>query len=311
MSRYHVPVMPEQVLELLAPERGGTFVDGTLGGGGHARLVLDKLPPGSRLWGIDRDPAAIQLATEWGQPYADAFQAVYGNFSEMKTLLADHGVTVVHGILLDLGVSSHQLDEASRGFSYHEEAPLDMRMDTGAGITAADVVNSYSEQQLTRLIGAYGEERFAVRIAKRIVAGREQEPIQTTTQLVRIIKEAIPAAARRDGPHPARRTFQALRIEVNGELDNLKQAIQDAHDLLAPGGRLIIITFHSLEDRIVKQAFKQFALPCVCDPRAPVCSCGKVPTARVLTSKPVVAGEQELKENTRARSAKLRAIRRL
>lgn len=311
MSRYHVPVMPDEVLEFLAPERGGTFVDGTLGGGGHARLVLDRLPAGSRLFGIDRDPAAIRRAAEWAQPYGEAFQAIHGNFSNMGRLLADCGVTAVHGILLDLGVSSHQLDEASRGFSYHEEAPLDMRMDTSAGITAADVVNGYSEKQLTRVIGAYGEERFAVRIAKHIVASREQEPIQTTTQLARIVKEAIPAAARRDGPHPARRTFQSLRIEVNGELDGLEQAVRDAHDLLAPGGRLVVITFHSLEDRIVKQSFKQFANPCTCDPKAPVCSCGKEPTVRILTAKPVIAGEEELKENSRARSAKLRAIRRL
>ncbi len=307
---YHVPIMGPEVMGLLQPERGGVFVDGTLGGGGHAKLLMDRLPKGSALYGIDRDREAIAAATVKlaATAHEARFTAIRGNFFDMRAILNEQGVNVVDGILLDLGVSSHQLDAPERGFSYHEEAPLDMRMDDRAALTARDVVNGYSKEELVGVIRDYGEERFAMRIASAIIRARETEPIETTTALADIIKYAIPAPARRDGPHPARRTFQALRIEVNGELAGLNTAIEEAHALLAPGGRLCVITFHSLEDRIIKTAFRRFENPCSCPPKAPICTCGKKPTARVLTKKPVIAGEAELQENPRARSAKLRAI---
>lgn len=307
---HHVPIMLGDVMELLRPERGGIFVDGTLGGGGHSEGILKRLGEG-KLYGIDRDGEAIAAASERLKPFGDRFEAIRGNFFDMKELLASVGVTEVDGILLDLGVSSYQLDAPQRGFSYHEEAPLDMRMDDRASLTAYDVVNGYSHGELTRIIRDYGEERYAARVASAIVREREKQPVKTTTELADIIKYAIPAANRREGPHPARRTFQAIRIEVNGELEELGAAIQRAHDMLAPGGVLAVITFHSLEDRIVKQAFKTFEHPCICDPRAPMCTCGRVPTARVLTKKPIVPGEEELGSNPRSRSSKLRAIEKL
>ena len=229
----------------------------------------------------------------------------------MKRLLAGQGVMEADGILLDLGVSSHQLDTPERGFSYHEDAPLDMRMDPSAPLSAYDGVNGYPAEALARIIREYGEERYAMRVADAIVREREKAPLDSTVGLADIVKHAMPAPARREQQHPARRTFQALRIEVNGELAGLSDALTDAHDLLRSGGVLAVITFHSLEDRIVKQAFKTFENPCTCDPRAPICTCGKKPTARMLTKKPIVAGEAELKENPRARSAKLRAIQKL
>lgn len=307
---HHVPIMLGDVMELLRPERGGIFVDGTLGGGGHSEGILRRLGEG-KLYGIDRDGEAIAAASERLKPFGDRFEAIRGNFFDMKELLGSVGVTEVDGILLDLGVSSYQLDAPQRGFSYHEEAPLDMRMDDRASLTAYDVVNGYSHGELTRIIRDYGEERYAARVASAIVREREKQPVKTTTELADIIKYAIPAANRREGPHPARRTFQAIRIEVNGELEELGAAIQRAHDMLAPGGVLAVITFHSLEDRIVKQAFKTFEHPCICDPRAPMCTCGRVPTARVLTKKPIVPGEEELGSNPRSRSSKLRAIEKL
>lgn len=308
----HIPIMVGEVLELLAPERGGVFVDGTLGGGGHAEAVLSRLPASGRLYGIDRDGAAIAAATERLERFQARFVPLRGNFFDMASLLRAQGVEAVDGVLLDLGVSSHQLDTPERGFSYHEDAPLDMRMDSSAPLRAYDVVNGYSKEALCRVIRAYGEERYAARVANAIVRAREaQGPIQGTARLAQIIKEAIPAAARREGPHPARRTFQALRIEVNGELEGLEGAIEAAHNLLRPGGRMAILTFHSLEDRIVKNAFRRFENPCVCDPRAPLCTCGRKPTARVLTKKPLAAGQEELLENPRARSAKLRGIEKL
>ena len=307
---HHIPIMLGEVLELLAPERGGIFVDGTLGGGGHSEGILKRLTDG-RLYGIDRDGEAIAAASERLKPFGDKFKAIRGNFFDMKSLLANEGVTGVEGILLDLGLSSYQLDTPERGFSYHEEAPLDMRMDDRANLSAYDVVNGYSHGELTRIIRDYGEERYAAKVASAIVREREREPINSTTKLADIIKYAIPAANRREGPHPARRTFQAIRIEVNGELAELDKAIRGAHDLLNPGGVMAVITFHSLEDRIVKQAFKVFEHPCTCDPKAPICTCGKAPTAAILTKKPLTAGEAELKYNPRARSAKLRAIERL
>lgn len=308
---HHIPILRDTVVSLLAPQRGGTFVDGTLGGGGHAEAVLERLPEGGRLYGIDRDSAAIEAASLRLTRFGEAFTAIRGNFFDMKRLLAGQGVMEADGILLDLGVSSHQLDTPERGFSYHEDAPLDMRMDSSAPLSAYDVVNGYPAEALARIIREYGEERYAMRVADAIVREREKAPLDSTVGLADIVKHAMPAPARREQQHPARRTFQALRIEVNGELAGLSDALTDAHDLLRSGGVLAVITFHSLEDRIVKQAFKTFENPCTCDPRAPICTCGKKPTARMLTKKPIVAGEAELKENPRARSAKLRAIQKL
>ncbi len=310
MQFHHVPIMLPEVMELLKPERGGLFVDGTLGGGGHSEGILSRLSSG-RLYGIDRDGNAIAAASARLAPFGDKFKAIRGNFFDMKELLMAEGVSGVDGILLDLGVSSHQLDTPERGFSYHEDAPLDMRMDDRAALSAYDVVNGYGVEELAGIIKDYGEERFAFRVANAIAREREKQPINSTVQLAEIIKSAIPAANRREGPHPARRTFQAIRIEVNGELAELGRAIENAHDLLNPGGVLAVITFHSLEDRIVKQAFKKFENPCTCDPRAPMCTCGKVPTAKILTKKPLAPGDDELEINPRSRSSKLRGIQKL
>lgn len=307
----HIPVLTAEVLTLLAPERGGVFIDGTLGGGGHAEAVLERLPKSGRLIGIDRDMDAVQTTGERLLPYGERFTAIYGNFFEMKSLLLPLGIHEANGILLDLGVSSHQLDTAERGFSYKMEAPLDMRMDVGAPLTAYDVVNGYSWEELCRVLRDYGEERFADRIADRIVRARQEKPIRTTTELAALAISGIPAKYRNEPQHPARRTFQAVRIEVNGEISGLSAAVDEAHDLLQKGGRLCIITFHSLEDRIVKRAFRRYEDPCTCDKRAPVCNCGKVPTARILTKRPIVSSERELDSNSRASSAKLRCIQKL
>lgn len=309
---YHAPIMVEEVLSLLEPSRGGIFVDGTLGGGGHAERVLSLLPEGSHLYGIDRDEEAICAASRRLAPFGEKFTAVHGNFFHMKSLLLSQGIVEADGILLDLGVSSYQLDNPARGFSYKLEAPLDMRMDRSAPLSAYEVVNTYSYEDLRRIFWEYGEEKFSSPIANRILRERETKPIETTTQLAEIIKYAIPAKVRnKESQHPARRCFQAIRIEVNGELRGLEKALQDAHDLLAPEGRLVVLTFHSLEDRIVKNLFRSFEKPCTCPPKAPICTCGKVPTARILTKKPLVACEQEQQENTRSQCCKLRAIEKL
>jgi 16S rRNA (cytosine1402-N4)-methyltransferase len=308
---HHVPIMVSEVLTLLAPERGGVFVDGTLGGGGHAEAVLSALPESGRLFGIDRDDDALKAAGGRLARFGDRFTAIKGNFFDMKALLAARGVTAVDGILLDLGVSSHQLDARERGFSYKAEAPLDMRMDRSAPLTAKTVVNEWPEDELRRIFFAYGEEKFSAKIAQRIVRQRAVSPIETTTELAELIKSAIPAKFRNEPQHPARRCFQAIRIAVNGELDGLEDAVRSAHDLLKPGGRLAILTFHSLEDRIVKNAFRSFENPCICPKSAPVCICGRKPTAKVLTRHPLVASEAEQKANPRATSAKLRAIVRI
>ncbi len=310
-SEYHAPIMVNEILALLEPERGGVFVDGTLGGGGHAQAVLEHLPDGGRLYGIDRDGDAIAEASRRLEPFGDAFTAIRGNFFDMKTLLLQQGITAADGILLDLGVSSHQLDAPERGFSYHSEAPLDMRMDTSSPLTAYGVVNTYPVPELARILREYGEERFAGRIASAIGREREKDSIRSTTRLAEIIRLATPAANRWEGQHPARRSFQAIRIEVNGELSGLRQAITDAVELLAPGGRLCVITFHSLEDRIAKQLFRELENPCTCPPKAPICICGKKPVVRILTKKPLIAEQQELEENARSRSAKLRAIEKI
>ena len=307
----HVPIMVSEVLSLLEPTRGGIFVDGTLGGGGHAEAVLRALPESGRLYGIDRDDDALKAAGARLACFGERFTAIKGNFFDMRSLLAQRGVTAVDGILLDLGVSSYQLDAGERGFSYRTEAPLDMRMDQSAPLSAKQVVNEWSEQELTRIFFAYGEEKFSARIAKSIVTARKDAPIETTTQLAALIKNAIPAKFRNEPQHPARRCFQAIRIAVNGELDGLSDALKAAHDLLRPNGRLAVLTFHSLEDRIVKNTFRTFENPCTCPKSAPVCICGKKPTAKVLTRHPLVASEQEQNENPRSTPAKLRAIVRI
>ena len=310
-SAYHTPIMLEEVLELLRPEERLITVDGTLGGGGHSEGILERLPENARHFGIDRDAEAIAEAEKRLSGYPN-FTAIHGNFFDMKRLLPQDIVTErrVDGILLDLGVSSHQLDDAGRGFSYGAEAPLDMRMDRSAPLTAREVVNGYPTRRLFEIIRDYGEERFAMRIANAITARREKAPIETTAELSGIIKEAIPAAARREGPHPAKRTFQAIRIEVNSELNGLSEALRNAASILSPGGVMCVITFHSLEDRIVKNLFRELKDPCTCPPSAPICICGRKPMAEILTGKPITAGEAELMRNPRARSAKLRAIRR-
>lgn len=299
-----------EVLELIAPERGGVYVDGTLGGGGHSAGILSRLPEKSRLFGIDRDDEAIAEATSrLGQD--PRFTAVHGNFFDMRALLSPLGVSGADGIVLDLGVSSHQLDDGSRGFSYMTEAKLDMRMDRSQNISAFEVVNTYPRARLYDIIRYYGEERFAARIADAIERERQASPIKTTTELCEIIKGAMPAAARREKQHPAKRTFQALRIEVNGELSGLEDAVTDAARFLNPGGVIAIITFHSLEDRVVKRVFKALQDPCTCPKSAPVCTCGKVRELEILTNKPLTAADTELDANPRSRSAKLRAARRL
>ena len=307
----HIPVLLNETLALLAPERGGIFVDGTLGGGGHAEAVLTRLGQADRLIGIDRDWEAVHAAGERLSTFGSRFTALHGNFFDMKALLGEIGVTEVSGILLDLGVSSHQLDKSARGFSYKTEAPLDMRMDQSAGLSAKDVVNTYPEAELARIFFEYGEERFSRRIAEKICRAREQYPIETTLQLAQIVREAIPAKYRNEPQHPARRTFQALRIEVNGELKGLDHAVEQACDLLQKGGRLCIITFHSLEDRIVKQAFRRFENPCTCPPSAPICICGKLPKAKILIKKPLTASAEEEAQNSRSTSAKLRCIEKI
>ena len=307
---HHIPIMLKEVLELLAPERGGIFVDGTLGGGGHSEGILKRLTDG-RLYGIDRDGEAIAAASERLKPFGDKFKAIRGNFFDMKSLLANEGVTGVEGILLDLGVSSYQLDTPERGFSYHEEAPLDMRMDQRQSRTAADIVNGYDERELYRIIRDYGEDKFAKNIAKHIVAARQVKPITTTGELTEIIRESIPMKMQVKSGHPAKRTFQAIRIELNRELDVLRDSLDGMIDILDDGGRLCIITFHSLEDRIVKTIFRKNENPCTCPSDFPVCVCGKKSKGKVITRKPILPGETEMEENPRSKSAKLRIFERV
>ncbi len=303
MEFVHKSVLFDEVIESLNINPDGIYVDGTAGGAGHSKGIAQKLTTG-RLICLDRDPDAVQTATERLSGYNA--QVINSNFSEMDSVLNSLGIAKVDGILLDLGVSSFQLDNAERGFSYHKEAPLDMRM-SKSGLSAADIVNNYSVQDIADILGRYGEEKFAYRIAKRIEAERTKNPITTTTALADIISAAVPAAARRDG-HPARKSFQAIRIAVNGELEALKTALDTAFSLLKPNGVLAIITFHSLEDRMVKQKFKEYCTGCTCPPDFPVCVCGKTPKGRLLSRKPITASEQELKENPRSRSATLRVI---
>ena len=307
---HHVSVLLNECIEGLNIKENGIYVDGTLGGAGHSSEIVKRLKTG-RLIGIDQDTDAINAATKRLEPYKDRVTLVHDNFSNVKAVFAQLGIEKADGFLLDIGVSSHQLDEAERGFSYMQDAPLDMRMNSESDFSAYNVVNEYSEDELNNVIFKYGEERWAKRIAQFIVEARKQKPIETTFELVDIIKKAVPKGARKDGPHPAKRTFQAISIEVNGELEILEKTIDDMTELLNPGGRLCIITFHSLEDRIVKNAFRKQENPCTCPPEFPVCVCGKKPLAKVITRKPILPSEEELEENHRSRSAKLRILERI
>ena len=305
----HKPVLLYETVGSLNIKPGGIYVDGTLGGGGHAYEVCKRLGSG-RLIGIDQDGDAIRAASERLTPFADKVSIVRSNYENIEEVLADLHIDKVDGIYLDLGVSSYQLDTPSRGFSYREDAPLDMRMDDRQDRTAADIVNTYDEGELYRIIRDYGEDRFAKNIAKHIVRAREDKPIETTGELAEIIKAAIPAKVRATGGHPAKRTFQAIRIELNRELDVLEHSIDAMIRLLAPEGRLSIITFHSLEDRIVKASFRRNEAPCICPPDFPVCVCGRVSMGKVITRKPILPSQKELEENSRAASAKLRVFER-
>ena len=305
----HRSVMPEEVLELLQPRSGGVYLDGTLGGAGHARLILEAAEE-SRLIGLDRDPAALTHARDVLAPYGERVSLHHRTFAEAADVLAQLGVAGLDGMLLDLGVSSHQLDTAERGFSFSKEAPLDMRMDTTQGATAAEVVNTEKAEELARIFFEYGEERWSRRIARRIVQVREETPILTTTQLAYVVKGAVPKGRAPQRIHPATRVFQALRIHVNGELDQVERGVLSGIGLLKPGGRLVVISFHSLEDRIVKTVFRQEAKGCICPPRLPVCMCGQLPRVRVITRKGLRPSAEEVESNPRSRSAVVRAVER-
>ena len=310
MEFKHVPVLYDEVMEALNIRADGIYVDGTVGGGGHSSGICERLSEKGTLIAVDRDTAALTAAKERLEAYKCTKKFIHANYSDVDEI-ANSADNKVSGILLDLGVSSFQLDTAERGFSYMHDAPMDMRMNEEDALTAYDVVNNYSEKELVRIIREYGEENWASRIAKFIVDARKVEPIATTGQLVEIIKAAIPAKARRTGPHPAKRTFQAIRIEVNAELDHLRKAVEHLPDILEPGGRIAIITFHSLEDRIVKNAFDKRLNPCTCPKEFPVCVCGKVADVKKVTRKPIEPSEEELEINPRARSAKLRVLEKL
>lgn len=307
MEFHHISVLLNECIDNLNIRPDGIYVDGTMGGGGHSLEIAKRLTTG-RLICIDQDPNAYEAAGKRLAEYKDRITFVRDNFGNIANILDSLGIEKIDGMLLDIGVSSHQLDEAERGFSYQQDAPLDMRMNPDRPFSAYDVVNGYDEDELDRVIFTYGEERWARRIAQFIVKEREAKPIETTGELVDIIKKAVPKGARKDGPHPAKRTFQAIRIEVNGELEVLQRAIDDVAARLAVGGRLCIITFHSLEDRIVKEAFRKQENPCICPPQFPVCVCGKKPLGRVITRKPILPSKEELEENPRSRSAKLRVL---
>jgi len=303
----HASVLLTEAIEFLNPKPGQVFLDCTLGAGGHSELILQHLNGNGLVIGLDQDQQALFAAKERLSRFGSTFRALRYNFRELDQALAEVGVEKVDGILFDLGVSSPQLDFEERGFSYWGNAPLDMRMDQRETMTAADLLMTASQAELTSIIRDYGEEKWASRVAQFIVEARKTKPVQTADQLVEIIKAAIPASARREGGHPAKRTFQALRIAVNQELDVLKIGLEKAIQHLRPGGIVVVITFHSLEDRIVKHFFRQQANPCICPPKAPICVCGRQPTLRSLTGKPVIAGTHEITQNPRAKSAKLRA----
>ena len=307
---YHVSVLLQECLDGLNIKPDGIYVDGTLGGAGHSSQIAKRLTTG-RLIGIDRDPVALKAAGERLAPYADRVTLVHSNFCEIAKVLDDLNIDAVDGILLDLGVSSPQLDDGSRGFSYMVDAPLDMRMNNEDPVTAKDIVNTWSYEELRRILFDYGEERYAPRIADAICRRREEKPIETTLELVDIIRSAMPAAALREKQHPAKRSFQAIRIAVNDELGAVRKVMEAAIPRLNPEGRLAIITFHSLEDRIVKNAMADAAKGCTCPPSFPVCVCGKKPQAKLITRKPITATDEELEANPRSRSAKLRVCEKI
>ncbi len=310
MQFEHVPVLYNEVMKALNIQPDGIYVDGTVGGGGHSSGICERLSEKGTLIAVDRDTAALEAAGARLAGYGCSKKFIHANYSETEAI-AEAAGGKVQGILLDLGVSSFQLDNAERGFSYMHDAPMDMRMNEDDILTAYDVVNGYSEKDLARIIKEYGEEKWASRIAQFIVRARSESPVRTTGELTDIIKAAIPAKARRTGPHPAKRTFQAIRIEVNDELGHLREAVEKLPDLLDSGGRIAIITFHSLEDRIVKNEFDRRLNPCTCPKEFPVCVCGKVADVRKVTRKPVTPSEEELEDNPRARSAKLRVIEKI
>ena len=311
MNFVHIPVLLNESLQGLNIKKGGIYVDGTIGGAGHSKEIAKLIGLEGILIGIDQDINAINAAKEKLSDYRDSIKLINDNFKNMKAVTQNLGINEVDGILLDLGVSSHQLDEEERGFSYMKDAALDMRMDRRNPLTAEIIVNDWPEQEIFKVIRDYGEERWAKRIAEFIGRERQNERITSTHKLVEVIKNAIPASARREGPHPAKRTFQALRIAVNDELGILEKTISDGISLLKPNGRLCIITFHSLEDRIVKTVFNKLEKPCTCPPKFPQCICGQVPLIKVITRKPITANDKELEENPRSRSAKLRVAQRL
>lgn len=310
MKFNHTSVLLQETIDGLNIRPDGVYVDGTLGGGGHSYEIASRLSDRGQLIGIDQDEAAITAAGERLKEFGDRVIIVRSNYRNTKSILQSLQIEKIDGMMLDLGVSSYQLDTEERGFSYRYDAPLDMRMDKRQTLTARDIVNGYSEMELFRVIRDYGEDKFAKNIAKHIVAARQQSPIETTGQLNEIIKVAIPAKMRAEGGHPSKRTYQAIRIECNKELEVLRDSLEELIGLLNPGGRLCIITFHSLEDRIVKSAFKKAENPCTCPPSFPVCVCGKVSQGKVITNKPILPGEEELERNSRAKSAKLRIFER-
>lgn len=308
ISFKHKSVLLEECIENLNIKPNGIYVDGTLGGAGHSYHICERLGEGGRLIGIDQDGDAIKAATARLEPFQDKVTIVRSNYCNMKQVLHELGIEKVDGILLDLGVSSYQLDTVERGFSYRENAPLDMRMDTRNDLTAKDIVNGYSEQELYRIIRDYGEDKFAKNIAKHIVQARQIKPIETTDELTEAIKAAIPMKIRMNTGHPSKKTFQAIRIELNKELDVLKNTLGDMIDVLGDGGRLCIITFHSLEDRIVKNYFREEENPCTCPPNFPVCVCGKKSKGKVITRKPIIPSDEEIEANKRSKSSKLRVF---
>ena len=310
MAFKHKSVLLEETVDGLAIKPDGIYVDGTLGGGGHAFEVCSRLNEQGRFIGIDQDAAAIEAASERLRDFGEKVTIIRSNYCEMKSRLHEIGVDKVDGIVIDLGVSSYQLDTAERGFSYRVDAPLDMRMDQRQQLTAREIVNTYSEADLFRVIRDYGEDRFAKNIAKHIVIERQKAPIETTGQLNEIIRHAIPMKFQKTAGHPSKRTFQAIRIELNRELDVLRESLDDMIEMLNPGGRICIITFHSLEDRIVKSAFRKNENPCICPSHFPVCVCGNVSKGKVITRKPILPSEEELEYNSRSKSAKLRIFER-
>lgn len=310
MEFSHKSVLLEETIEGLNIKPEGIYVDGTLGGGGHALEVVKRLGDKGRLFGIDQDEAAIEAASERLSDYRDKITLIHDNYENAVLRLREKGISGVDGIVLDLGVSSYQLDTIERGFSYKYDTALDMRMDRRQPLSAKEIVNDYSQKELARIIRDYGEDKFANNIAKHIVAEREKEEIKTTFQLNEIIKGAIPAKMRETGGHPSKRTFQAIRIECNRELEVLKNSLEEMIAFLNPGGRICIITFHSLEDRIVKSAFKKQENPCICPPEFPVCMCGRQPLGKVITRKPVTPTDEEQERNSRSKSAKLRIFER-